>query len=264
MHNLSRLQADFQSYLRDGNDAISREISGGDDSFRMTRLEIYRHAYHLRLIASLASDYAALKAFCGESDFEKIARDYIDARPSTFRNLRWFGHALSGFLREHPRYSNEAVLSELAEFEWAQGLAFDAADAPQLQLTSLAALPADAWADLRFIAHPSLNLVNPKTNVVAIWHAFKEQSAIPEADTSNTGSTIAVWRRDFQTWFRTLEPGEATLWSALAAGETFGSACTSFAQQMQEEDEDVAPRAARFLGTWLEEGWVQGFELFTH
>ena len=38
-----------------------------------------------------------LKAYIGDEIFDAIARDYIDAHPSVFRNVRWFGGHLADF-----------------------------------------------------------------------------------------------------------------------------------------------------------------------
>lgn len=259
MKTLSELQARFQQHLIDGDPGLIADIAGPDDAYRQTRLRIYYSAYRLRLIGALAVDYPALKALVGESVFEALAIAYIDAHPSTYRNLRWFGKTLPWFLRTEPAFSRQAVLAELAEFEWAQGLAFDAEDAAQTGFENVASVPAEDWPRLRFIAHPSLHLVESHWNVIAIWHAHRDQQKLPAPTRHRQASTIAIWRKDFRTYFRTLDDDETWLWRALAAGAGFGAACAQFAAETGTADADAALRAASLLRGWIDEGWIRGY-----
>ena len=261
MQTLDALQSSFQRYLLDGGADIVTTIAGTDDDFRRTRLNIYYHAYRLRLVAALGVDFPVLKTLVGEQRFDHIARAYVAAHPSAFRNLRWFGQFLPGYLRAHSQFSSEPVLAELADFEWAQGLAFDASDAPQLGLPALTAVPPEGWGNLRFMAHPSLHLVKPLCNIVSIWHAHNNGEALPSVVSSEIPSVIAIWRRDFKTWFRTLDSDEAALWTWLSSGCSFGDACAMYAQTADRTDADAAQRAAGLLGTWINDGWIQSFKL---
>ncbi len=259
MKALSALQARFQQHLIDADPGVINDIAGPDDAYRRTRLGIYYSAYRLRLIAALAVDYPALKSLVGEPAFEKLAIAYVDACPSTSRNLRWFGAALARFLRKDPVFSSQPALAELAEFEWAQGLAFDADDAQQTTFEQIASVPPADWPDLRFISHPSLQLVESHWNVIAIWHAHREQQQMPTPARREPADTIAVWRRDFKTYFRTLDPDETSLWRAFAGGAGFGEACADFAARTGATDADAAQRAAGLLRGWVDEGWIQDY-----
>ncbi|UCH47858.1 MAG: putative DNA-binding domain-containing protein [Betaproteobacteria bacterium] len=263
MTSLAELQARFQRHIVHDDQAVTSDISGPDDAYRQERLLIYYRAYRLRLIAALAVDYPVLKAFVDEQRFEELATAYIEARPSMVRNLRWFGDSMSSFLHYDPRFSDEPILAELAEFEWAQGLAFDASDAAQLGFDELASVPAEHWPQLHFVAHPSLQLVTLQWNVIAIWHAHRDNKTLPPATLQEPDGTIAVWRKDYKTYFRTLDRDEAWLWRTLAAGTAFSEACSRFATKMGMDEAGAAQRAAQLLHTWVEEGWIQGFEILS-
>lgn len=263
MKSLAELQDRFQAHIVHNDEAVTGDISGPDDAYRQERLHIYYSAYRLRLIAALAVDYPVLKEFVGEQRFEQLATAYIEARPSMVRNLRWFGDSLAGFLRNDRRFSDESILAEMAEFEWAQGLAFDAADATQLGFDELASVPADHWPQLRFVAHPSLQLVASQWNVIALWHAHRDTENLPTATRQDKPATIAVWRKSYKTYFRTLDRDEALLWRDLVAGTVFGEACSRFATQMGMDEVNAAQRAAQLLRSWVEESWIQGFDIVT-
>ena len=263
MKDLAQLQTRFQQHIVHDDQTVTAEIAGPDDQYRQTRLAIYYNAYRLRLVAALAVDYPVLETFLGDAGFEEVAIAYIDTCPSTFRNLRWFGKAMPQFLGTDPRFSTNPFLAKLAEFEWAQGLAFDSADAPQPGFEQLASVPPDDWPGLRFVPHTSLHLVESHWNVIPMWHAHRDEEPLPVPVSAERAATIAVWRRDYKSYFRTLDRDEAWLWRTLTGGTVFGEACSSFAVETDTDDEGAAMRAATLLRSWVEDGWIQGFDTKT-
>jgi hypothetical protein len=257
--SLKLSQNAFQRYVLEGDQAIAAEIAGPDAAYRDTRLGIYYNAYRLRLVDVLASDFAKLKRYAGDARFNEIARDYIAAHPSNFRNVRWYGGGLAGFLREDARYSGEPVLAELALFEWALGLAFDAPDAPVLGLQTLGGLAPNQWAALRLVLHPSLDTLAVSWNVTAIWHAVDEDRPLPRAETAPHPVVIAVWRRDQTAYFRSLPDDEALSLERVRAGGSFGEMCEFLAGTIGEETS--AARAAECLQAWINDGWITTYEL---
>jgi hypothetical protein len=259
MSALKRTQAQFQRYVLGGDSGIFGGIAGPDDAFRKTRLEVYYNAYRLRLIEVLGSDFEKLKAFAGEDKFDAIARGYIDAHPSAFRNVRWFGGRLPRFLREDPRYRADPVLAELAEFEWTLGLAFDAEDAPALVFDDLAGLPADAWAGIAFHTHPSLHMLELRWNIPAIWNAIERNDAPPRPALAEQPVPVAVWRRDYNSHFRSLPADEAAMLRAAIGGASFPALCERLA--LEHGEDAAAARAAELLRSWVDQGWLRGYSL---
>src|SRR5512137_2036004 len=125
---LAVTEARFQDNVLTGDPAIDSQIEGDGAQFRDTRLGIYRNAYRLRLAEVLRTDYEVLHAYLGDELFDALAREYIAAHPSTFRNVRWFGGKLAECLRSAPRFAEHPELADLAQFEWSLGQAFDAPD----------------------------------------------------------------------------------------------------------------------------------------
>ena len=170
---LAVTEACFQDSVLTGDTAIDSRIEGDTADFRNTRLGIYRDAYRLRLMEVLGNDYEVLHTYLGDGLFDALARDYIAAHPSTFRNVRWFGGKLAEFLRSTPRYAGNPELAELAQFEWSLGQAFDSPDEDAVRFEEVAAVTPEAWAELRFRPHPALGLLALHTNAVAIWKAIE-------------------------------------------------------------------------------------------
>ena len=253
MSRLARTTAQFQDHVLTGTRAIEPEIEGPSASFRESRLGIYRDAYRLRLIEILGADYKALRTYLGDEPFEAVAREYLAAHPSTFRNVRWFGGRLAEFLRGTPPFADQPVLAELAQFEWTLGLAFDAPDAPSVPFEEAAAVPPQAWPELRFAAHPALQVIELRTNAVAIWKATDDSGSC-EVALSETPVTWAIWRKQYSPFFRSLEADEAWALNALRDGAAFGAICEGLCAWTDEAR--AAGRAASLLRGWVEEGWI--------
>lgn len=66
---------------------------------------------------------------------------YIDAHPSEYPSIRWFGRHLNAFLRQTSPYAAQPVLAEMVAFEWPQGEVFDAEDSAAVTVEEMACFP---------------------------------------------------------------------------------------------------------------------------
>jgi len=253
-YQLAVIEARFQGSVLTGDPAIDSQIEGDSAEFRDTRLGIYRNAYRLRLNEVLGTDYEVLHAYLGDELFDTLARDYIAAHPSTFRNVRWFGGKLAEFLRSTPRYAEHPELAELARFEWSLGQAFDSPDDDAVGFAQVAAVPAEAWAELRFKPHPALRLLALRTNAVAIWKGIDNEGSACKPETLSEPVTWAVWRKQHSPFFRSLDPDEAWALKAVIAQASFGEICAGLCEWVAEAQ--AAARAAGMLRDWVEAGWI--------
>jgi hypothetical protein len=257
MKTLQSVEDSFQRYVLRGETGIAAAIAGTKPDVRAKRLQIYYDAYRLRLAEVLESDFETLRGFLGSEAFGVLARAYVDAHPSVFHNVRWFGQKMAEFLRIDAAYSDQPILSELAAFEWALGLSFDADDAPVLTFKELSALPPDDWTRVRFRMHPSFHTLSVDWNVIAIWNAIAGEQT-PPVPTREPATQLAIWRQGHTSHFRTLPMDEARLIGAAANGSDFPELC----EQLVEEYDDQAPtRAATLLRTWVDDGWLTGYSL---
>ncbi|WP_317202116.1 DNA-binding domain-containing protein [Janthinobacterium sp.] len=250
MSALQGLQNDFQDYVlgRGGAaPAIVAAVRGQFGPPAEARLAIYHRAYRSRMREALETAYERTWSYLGDAMFAELADSYLQAHPSTFRNLRWFGGAFAAHLAqelpEHP------YIAELARFEWALGLAFDAADAAPLGAAELAGVAGADWAGLRFVLHPSAQLLAQRWNSVALWQALGAQGEPPEA--AECAAHWLVWRHAGQPHFRSLDALEADALRRVGRGAGFGAVC---AAAEGGEGADVMARLAACLRAWLEQG----------
>lgn len=256
-----RQQLELAAAIRDGADPAG--LLAGDYA---TGLEVYRHAYRARLAEALADNYTVLARALGDEAFDALAQAYIAAQPSRHPSIRWFGHQLAAFMAEagddlvpHPG------LVDFARMDWALRGAFDAADAPPLDPASLAALQSDDWAGLVLRLQPSAQRVTLAYAVEPAWRVLREwepesgddQPELPEPVPHE--HVLLAWRQDLETRWRSLEPLEAVLLDAVAAGEPLALLCERAATQLGDP-EAAAPAVIGALQRWLGEGLLQSQE----
>ena len=257
MSHLSDLQTDFQAYLLNDAQGV-RFINAiiNDQKVGATkRLSIYADAYCLRIIEALATAYPKLRSLLGDDFFDSTARSYIKQYPSAYRNMRWVGGEMAAHLQtsllQHP------IASEMAQFEWALGIAFDAEDAPIFSLQELAKILPEDWAALKFILHPSAHLLPLQWNVVQIWNALNNEETPPNAVLTN--APCLVWRMDLNAYFKSVDAAEFAALQSVMAGASFGALCEQLQENASEEavaDHQSMVQAAQYLSGWLNEGLI--------
>ncbi|KTD10933.1 hypothetical protein Lgra_1899 [Legionella gratiana] len=253
MTDLLHLQKQFQQFLLSGQSDIYDSIIQTELVSVDTRLGIYRDAYKLRLIECLSSNFPSLHTYLGSEQFDEVALHYVNAYPSSYRSIRWFGDLLPDFIKsQYPQYPH---LAELADFEWKMSLAFDAADAQVVRVEDMAAVPPDAWAGLQFILHPSLHRINYMCNTIPLWQALTHDQKLPELQQSSEPTAWVLWRKpEYILQFYSLSCEEAWALDNLLQGMSFGSLCEGLCQWI--DPEEVGMRAASYLKGWIQNGML--------
>lgn len=252
MNATACLQRQFQDFVIDKSAAIMPSVVDGPRAGTDRRLAIYANAYRARLTEVLDSDYPALHALAGDALFRQIALAYIAAYPSSHPNARWFGRHLLSFLMDDGHFSGLRPLIEMASFEWAMSLAFDAADDAVLTLPQLAEVPADDWPNLRFSKHPSVQRLELATDVPSFWLAVQRGDTPPPIAKAEQVSSWIVWRRELSVFYRSLEKDETWALDAAFAGRTFAELCDGLDQW--HPPAEVPLRAVEMLKRWIGEG----------
>jgi hypothetical protein len=133
--------------------------------------------------------------------------------------------------------------------------AFDAPDAPPLDLAVLVSTPEDAWPQARLVFHPSLR-------VLALEHAVHElRTAVqlgegvqrPAASAAN----VVVYR-DARCFLHAvaIEPLAFQLLDALRAGSPLGEACEAVARATGRDPLEVAGPLGGWFQQWTASGWI--------
>ncbi|RYY74940.1 MAG: DUF2063 domain-containing protein [Gammaproteobacteria bacterium] len=255
-HNktLAELQASLQDFLLDKN-PDANDLTLETPAFsRQERLAIYYNAYRLRLIDTLGNDYPALKFYLGDDNFEKLAIAFIDAHPSYHHSLRWFGEKLFLFLRDHDTWKEKIHVIELAEFEWAQITAFDAADAYLITIDDLKSLAPEDWMMLQLKFHTSVQILNFLSNAPEQWASIIKNEKIIATVLSPEVQTWLVWREELQVTYRPLDKPEAWALTAFLASNKFADVCEGLCEWFDEEK--VPLQTVQYLQQWIQGGLI--------
>ena len=253
MSALQKLELDFQDCMLRHNLDMQGQVVSTARADAAERVRVYVEAYRLRLLEVLQDNYTGLHGLLGDEQFDQMGRAYIDAHPSTHPSVRWFSRHLESFLKRAEPYGEHPYLAEMAAFEWAQGLVFDAADQPIAGLESLASVPPDAWAGLRFALHAAVQRLDMHWNVAQVWQAL-EAGETPELERSDAPLPWLLWRAELLSHWRSLNADEAWALDAVREGRNFGELCEGLCQW--HEPSTVAMQAASFLKRWLTDGLI--------
>lgn len=251
---LASLHRQFQAYVLDGRPGIETCVMSTAPAGADERLQVYADAYRLRLVEVLGKDYPALRKLAGEPAFRRIARTYIDRHPSDTRSVRWFGRHLAAFLRRQAAYRRRPALGEMAEFEWQQGVVFDAPNAAVISIDALSAIAPEHWAGLRFVLHPSVRRLELAWDVPQLWQALQHERRSRKPRRAASLTSWLLWRRGLEVRWRSLPKEEAAALDAVAAGEPYAAVCERLGGQLPAEWR--ALHAASLLKTWVNDGLI--------
>jgi len=251
---LAELQLALQDFLLDKPVDVS-ELTLATPAFsQQERLHIYHQAYRLRLIDALRNDYPALEAYISENEFIALATDFIAKHPSHHPSLRWLGKSLPDFLRNHAHWKEHIEVVELAEFEWQQVMAFDAADSMLATLDELRTLPPKRWMTLKLYLHPSLQLISYYSNAPALWNSLTKDNAAIDIEVGKELQNWLMWRENLQVVYRPIDTAEAWALKAFLTQKNFADVCEGLCGWFAAEQ--VPTHAAQYLQHWVRGGLV--------
>ncbi len=256
---LAQLQQQFAAYLTTREQEPPAAVKGDDKAAARERMDLYAGAYVSRLAEVMGEDFPGVWGMLGDDQFWQLCQSYIRTHPSVYTSIRWFGSQLSEFLRQNPPYSDYPQVSEMAAFEWAQGLVFDAAGEEPLDMQSFSRIPAQEWAGLSFDFTPAMQRLDLRWNIPELWSALNAgEDSIPELHQGEYPSAWLLWRQKLNPGWRYLDVDEAWALDRAREGMDFGDICEGLLEWV---DEFNAPlRAAGFLRTWVGHGLIIGVE----
>lgn len=230
-------------------DDVARLVTPGPKLDPRGRLGVYHSAYVARLIECIADDYPVCAWALGEDEWNRVARGYVAARPSSHPSLNAYGAELRDHLRAHA----PPFIADLGRLEWAIVEAIHADAGETLGAEALAALPPDAWGTARLVTSPSLSVIRSDYPINAFFQAFKDElaPAWPEPEATAT----AVYRHGGLVYRMRLTLPMAALLEALRAGQPLGAALESLERSLAPDDLTVvATHLSDWFSSWTASG----------
>lgn len=220
---LGALQIRFAEGLLDGR-CEPVELFRGPGELAARRLALYRGNLAANWERALANAYPVLKALVGDQFFHALARRFGRAQAFGEGDLNRLGAGLATFLEQFEAVRDFPYFPDMARLEWALHCAHYAADAPALEMESLARLDPAAIDELRLEFRPGTDLIASPWAIGMIWSAHQADSgqALP-ADPAQPSRNL-VYRPQWRAQTRSLAAGEFAALSALSSGQSLGAA----------------------------------------
>lgn len=204
------------------------------------RLAIHRRHYEASLVTALMGRFPATGWLVGTTPIEDAARLFVHAHPPTAPCIAEYGQDFPRFLAARPGISHVPGLEAFAQLDWHLGRLAVAVDLPPVTRDQIAAVPADALADLRMTIQPGtfyLAAARPVDELMQLYlaDAAPLQIELPEMDVRvEVRGARGVFR------FARLASAEFAFRVALQAGLEIGVA----AQRAWDADASFDPGVA--------------------
>lgn len=247
--SLKSTQSAFMNYLLGQSADFAEHVQPGGSIDVKTRMHIYANAYRARFVETIETDHEMLGLYLGDELFDKMAKGYIQTYPSQYTSLRNYADELPNYLANNQPFAAHPVIAELARFERALLVAFDARDVESIVFSDLTKLPPEKWPDVICRFHPSVQLFDSSWNSVDIWNALKK-GMTPDA-AKQQQVTWLVWRNSERlTQFQSIDTIEQTMLINFLNGKNFAEVCEDLSGTIPQQE--IPTRAFNTLKIWFD------------
>jgi hypothetical protein len=216
-------QSQFARALLDLDAAIPGGMSACNGHQPKERFAVYRNNVMAGLIGALEARFPAVKKIVGEDFFRAAARLFAAAHPPRSPLMMLYGDEFPAFLASFEPARDLPYLGDVALLEAARARAYHAASVEPLPPGALAASAPDALAQMRFVLHPSLEIVASPYPIVTIWAMNSGGIELsPITDWCAEDALVVRPRSDVEV--RRLPPGARVFLQSIANGNALGEA----------------------------------------
>jgi uncharacterized protein (UPF0276 family) len=221
-------------------------------------MRVYSDSYTASLRTALATNFAALARVISDDDFAALAAAYLRRHPPRGHDFRQLGTAFPAFVRSYDFARDYGVprdvLADLVALEQAQLEVQDGPD-PQATVTpaALAEIAPEQWERARFDLVPAMRIVRATADVLPVIEAVERGDSPTRPVPGPVG--YLVYRAGSALRTDRIDPREAVVLEALAAGRPFGDACGA-AGDTDADEPTLAAAGARALVTAARLGLV--------
>lgn len=224
MSRLSELQTGFADALLTPEAPPPTGVHGPTATLPVKRYNVYRNNLVASLIQVLEARYPVVRRLVGDDFFRGLGRLYVEAHLPRSPVLAEFGGVLPVFLESFAPAQELPYLADIARLEWAQHLAYHAADALPLAPGDLASVAAATIPRLRFTLHPSAGVVASPFPIVSIWETNRRDDEVEPIRLDQGPETALIVRPALDVETRKAPPGTEAFVDALGKGLTLTEA----------------------------------------
>ncbi len=231
-------------------------IATGNDRLSPTeQLDIYREQFWLRHTGAMEEDFASVVAFFGHAPFHALVAEYLLALPPTDYSLRHLGAAFADYVLSAEGIVECDAMVDLIRTEWAFVEAWDAADAPPLDASTIASAKESDWPNARLTLHPSLQLL--KLSCAAHeYRAAVRKGEGNEPELRHDETCLVVWRGAEAIQYIDIPKEAFVLLEKLSRGVALGVACEETVTETRTDPTAFEASVGAWFQDWTAYGWV--------
>lgn len=213
-------QTDFREAILDPASAVPTGLVDPEGRQAGKRFDVYRNNVVVSLSNALGEAFPVIKKLLGENNFGILAGQFVRAFPPSSPLIAFYGEEMPGFLERFEPVQTLGYLPDIARLELALRQSYHAADSAPADAGLLQEMSPERLMAARFTLSPALRIVLSDWPIVAIWRFNAENGPKPQMQ----AETALVTRPEFDPLVTDLTPAGGAFVTALAAGETFGTA----------------------------------------
>ncbi len=258
----------------DGSDThsfVAQFIKPNKDLNSLERLAIYNQQYWIRLLDSLQDDFSGLQTILSEESFELLCVAYLAAYPSRSYSLNHLGEYLPKFILEQPELTHPCpqLAYEMASFEWAEIVAYDAQSRPPLKSKhlqdkdpakiTLQLQPYITILELDYALDDFILQMNKPIDKSVESNAFagRTKKATERSLPVKKHIFVAVHRLDNIIYYKRLKSDQYFLLKAFKDGKTLAQACHDLIVQKgsSKNAQSLTRKLNQYFTDWMELHW---------
>ncbi len=246
------MQASFAAALLDAGKPVPEGVTSHTGNQPVRRFAVYRNNVVASLVKALGVRFPATSRIVGEEFFNAMARVFITAHPPCSPLLMTYGNDFPDFIELFEPAGELPYLADVARLEAARTRAYHAAEAEPVEPNQLQTIAPEALGGMRFVLHPSAEVVRSRHPIVTIWAMNAGEAELGPIENWRPEDAL-VARPRLEVEVRGLPAGGAAFLAALIAGNTLAQAVEVAAKE--DADFDLAANLAGLIGA----GLVTGF-----
>jgi hypothetical protein len=227
MSDLIDLQSAFKTTILSDDNTIAGDIVGSAAE-KQQRLNIYKHAYRQRMLATLRLDYPVLLSVLGGQVFNELALQFIQHLQSDHPAIHFISRGFASFLS-----GVNAQYVDLANIEWGVDAVLAAKAQTILTQEALLELAQSNLENAVFKLVDATCLLRLNSNALDVWRVHEQGEDLPSLIKADVRHVIC-WRETFVARWLELDEAQTCVISAIQAGETFGSICELLCHYLPE------------------------------
>lgn len=257
MNDLNETQRRFTDYvLRNKRLDLAEQGIKDNQLTAQQRLGIYRNNTQLGLTEALRDGYPVVNKLVGNEFFNHLARSFIQRFPPKAGCLLSYGGNFADFIAQFQPAAGLPYLPDTARLEWLWHEAFHEAGANALDISTLATVKPEAYANLGFKLHPCARFLASNYPVLRIWQTNQnDYVGDSRVNLDEGGCSLLLYRPALEVELIPLNEAEYLFLTLLAMQMTLNQAV----EQVLLKEPNFAVQAV--LQHWLTKGLLTEFYL---